>query len=400
MKPRICLALEYPLLQQGGTEVLVDALVRGLCPHFEIVLVSGDADSSSLPTGVRDAIVAHLPWNPGTAGLDEAKSLAASIRELKVTLAHFHFGGTFEWKSNRFWQCPIFHLAARDIPCLSTNHLAVEWLNCGVNPRRALWTKHLFQLLAIASRSLIYQRLQCEICVSRHDQRRVQRMFPHFRSKVLQRYHSLLSEDAPPPTLSPREPVLLCVGTIGGRKAQINLVEAFSRIAARYPEWRVELIGRFGVQADVDLIRRMAKCQGLTERVRLPGRLPDAETLQRMKTASIFVMPSLQEGLGLSLQEALFHGCVGVGTIAGGIPELIDDRVNGILVPPGDVGALAAALNELISDPLKLERMRTESRASILRKRMTLDSMTRNYEGFYRRILTRDNILEPGKRSE
>ena len=373
-------------MQQGGTEVLVRELLKGLSPHFQIVLVSGDERLSDLPKEFSSLISAHFPWVHGNRTAEAAKRLAQSIKTEGVALAHFHFGGTYEWQSNRFWRSPIVRLARLGVPCFSTNHLAVEWLNCGCDPTRPYWQKLILQGCAWMSRAVVYSRLENEIAVSLHDQRRLHRTFPIFKNKISQRYHSLLSEDGPEPNLAEREPVILCVGTLGGRKAQGNLVEAFGMIARRHPEWRLDLVGREGEAKDVEQIKMRIKEDGTGSQILLSGRLTDEETLKRMRSASIIAMPSLQEGLGLSLQEALFYGCVAVGTRAGGIPELIDDQVNGILVPSGDVPALGAALDKLMSDKALLERLRIETRASILRKGMTAKAMVAKYLEDYRRL--------------
>lgn len=391
---RIALALEYPLLQQGGTEVLVRELLRGLSRYFEIVLVSGDVSRETLPTEYQELIAAHYSWNPRTS--EQGRALAEAIRREGVRLAHFHFGGTYEWRSNRFWRCPVYHLARLGVPVLSTNHLVMEWLNCGVHPRRPFAYKLAAQAVAWFSRARVYQRLRLEVCVSKHDRARLVGMFPLFRGRIIQRYHSLLRANSPPPNLQPRQPVVLCVGTIGGRKAQPILVEAFGRIAGRHPGWRLDLVGRPGVAADMERIQAYVSENGLAERVQLPGWLSDQETEDRMKTASIFAIPSLQEGLGLSLQEALFQGCVAVGSRAGGIPELIDPEMNGLLVNPGDVADLSAALDRLISNPVLLEKMRQESRPSIIRKGMTAEAMLESYLALYRDLLQGAGIEAPG----
>jgi len=384
---KIALALEYPLMQQGGTEVLVRELLRGLSRHFEIVLVSGDRRQSDLPNELAGLACRHFAWDAGNASASAARALADSLRGENVQLAHFHFGGTYEWRSNRFWQCPVYHLAKSGVPCLSTNHLAVEWLNCGCNPARPWWQKNLYQLFAIGSRSLVYRRLKLEVCVSQHDRRRVAALFPLFRRKIIQRYHSLLPADAPPPDLQNRDPVVLCIGTIGGRKAQPILAEAFARVAGKHPAWQLHFIGR-PEQADyVEQIQASAAAHGVSLRVRILGRLSDGETVHAMQRASLIAMPSLQEGLGLSLQEALFHGCVGVGSRAGGIPELIEHEVNGLIVPPGDVAALSGALERLMSDAALLDRFRAQSRASVLRKGMTAPAMVQNYLDLYQKFL-------------
>src|SRR5205823_619218 len=101
---------------------------------------------------------------------------------------------------------------------------------------------------AWTNRAMLYRKVRVEVAVSKHDQRRLISQFPPFRKKIIQRYHSLLSADAPPPNLRDREPVVLCVGTIGGRKAQPLLAEAFARVASRHPQWQLELVGRAGFQ--------------------------------------------------------------------------------------------------------------------------------------------------------
>lgn len=373
-------------MQQGGTEVLVRELLRGLSPHFQIVLVSGDASASDLPKEFSSLISAHFPWVEGNRTAESAKRLAQSLKKEGIELAHFHFGGTYEWQSKRFWRCPIVYLARMGVPCLSTNHSAVEWLNCGCDPARPYWQKLILQGCAWISRAVVYGCLQSEIAVSLHDQARLRKMFPIFKSKISQRYHSLLSEDGAEPNLTQRDKVVLCVGALGGRKGQGYLVEAFGRIAGRHRDWRLDLVGREGLARDVEQMKARIKKDGTDSQIKLCGNLTHEETIKRMCRASIFALPSLEEGLGLSLQEALFHGCVGVASRVGGIPELIDDK-NGILVPAGDVGALAAALDELISETTLLQRLRKETRTSILRKGMTAKAMSEKYLQDYRQLM-------------
>jgi glycosyltransferase involved in cell wall biosynthesis len=386
---KLALALEFPLMQQGGTEVLVRELIRGLRPHFDIVLVSGDSQLRDLPDEFANLISRQFSWNLRSGSADTARALAQALRDEKIDLAHFHFGGTYQWRTNRFWQCPIYYLGKLGVPCLSTNHLAEEWLNCGVNPIRPLWQKYFYQFFALFSRSMVYRQLKVEVCVSKGDQRRVAGQFPLSRRKIIQRYHSLLSADTPPPNLTDRDPVIICVGTIGGRKAQPNLAEAFARIADKHPKWELHFIGRSDSPDYVQRIQKSATAVGASDRVRVLGRLTDEETANRMQRASIIGMPSLQEGLGLSLQEALFHGCVAIGSRVGGIPELIEHEVNGLLVPPGDIEALSGQLNRVLSDPELLSRLRTQTRESILRKGMTASAMIAHYRRLYEEILKR-----------
>jgi glycosyltransferase involved in cell wall biosynthesis len=98
-------------------------------------------------------------------------------------------------------------------------------------------------------------------------------------------------------------------------------------------------------------------------------------------------MPSLYEGLGLSLQEALFQGCACVASRVGGIPELIEDGVNGLLVPPRDTNALAAGLDRLINDDVLRRTLSERAPMSMLQKGMNAKQMVRRYTVLYQGIL-------------
>jgi starch synthase len=73
--------------------------------------------------------------------------------------------------------------------------------------------------------------------------------------------------------------------------------------------------------------------------------------IQILSHATVFACPSLYEPLGIVNLEAMACGTAVVGSRVGGIPEVVADGRTGLLVPPGDPGALAAALNELLGDP-------------------------------------------------
>lgn len=386
-KKRIAVALEYPLARKGGTEALTRALLRGLSPHYEIVLVSGDKSPADLPPEFSSLIRAHFPWSEKPETAEPAKQLAEQLRKQNIQLAHFHFGGTYVWGSNRYWRCPIYYLANTGVPCLSTNHLAMEWLDCGVNPARPIWLKHLYQLFAIFSRSQIYRRLKFEICVSQHDRQRVQRQFPFLKRKIISVYHSLLSENVSLPE-SARERMILNAGHLAQRKGQGVLAEAFSQIAGRYPDWKLQFAGGDSTGEETEKINQLIQDRRLEGRIQLLGERSTAIDL--MRGAEIYVQPSFKEGLPLALQEALFCGCAAIGTRAGGTPELIENGNNGLLVDPGKVDELAAALEKMISDNAFRAQCAARARKSILDKGMTFEKMVEKYHALYEGILKSD----------
>ncbi len=386
---RLALALEYPLMQQGGTEVLVREFIRAFGPHSDLTLVSGDPDRSALPEEFSRLIAAHLPWSvQAKHPAQAARHLADRLQQRNPALIHWHLGFTYAWRGNRFWQSPIYHAAKRGTPSLCTTHSATEFLDSNCDLSRPAWQKSFILLRAWPSRILAMRRVRREVCVSRHDQARLRAHFPPLRGKVLKVYHSLLRAEDAEPWLESREKSVLCVGTVGGRKSQHVLAEAFSRIASKHADWHLDIVGRPLGEGEVQRIRDLAALHHAQSQVRLHGSMSHEDVCARMRRAAIFALPSLHEGLGLSLQEALFHGCVAVGSRVGGIPELIDHEQNGLLVPPGNVGELAVALERLMSDDALRARLATRTRGSIVEKGMTAPAMIENYRRIYEELLS------------
>jgi glycosyltransferase involved in cell wall biosynthesis len=303
-----------------------------------------------------------------------------------VQLAHFHFGGSYGWGNRRAGQCPTRHTSQLGIPCISTNHGAFSLFDGYCGPQRSALTK--LALLPPAWLAKLQQlaSVRCEVTVSQHDFHAVRRWYFPKRAKFRQIYHSRIHEPVPVVS-SQREPRIVCVGTIGRRKGQPFLVEAFGRVAARHPGWTLELIGRCADDAMGRQIEAMVNSPALRGRVQIRSGIPDAEVTQALARAEIFAMPSLAEGLGLSLQEALFHGCACIASRAGGMQDLVQHEENGLLAGAGNVTELAAALDRLMSDARLRERFRTRGPKSVLEKDMTAERMVGRYEALYRACL-------------
>jgi len=152
--------------------------------------------------------------------------------------------------------------------------------------------------------------------------------------------------------LAPQASIILHVGRFDRIKGQDVLIDAFSRIAAAFPDAMLHLAG------DVDdggpqLARLRAQVDGLqlTQRVKFFTDVPFAQIPACYAAASVFAFPSRQEAFGLALLEAGSCGLPVVASRVGGIPELIQEGVTGLLVEPEDAAALAQALATLLGDP-------------------------------------------------
>lgn len=158
-----------------------------------------------------------------------------------------------------------------------------------------------------------------------------------------------------------REPfTVLCVARQYPRKRIIDLIEAFALVTAREPRARLVVIGDGPEHAA--LAERLQQ-RGLQNSVRLLGALAeDAEVRAWYGRASLFCLPSEQEGFGIVFLEAMASGLPVVSTTAAAIPEVVPDGEAGLLVPPRDPAALAEALLRLLQDPALRARMRDAGR--------------------------------------
>ncbi len=132
-----------------------------------------------------------------------------------------------------------------------------------------------------------------------------------------------------------------------------------------------------------ELLAEQHRTLALGNRFRFLGHRLDALAL--LTAADIVVLPSHQEGLPVVLMEAVSVGATIVATSVGGVPQVITDGVDGLLVPPGDPGALADALERLVGDPDL--RRRLGAAAAAQRARFDVARASREIEDLYRELL-------------
>ena len=174
-------------------------------------------------------------------------------------------------------------------------------------------------------------------------------------------------------------------GAAGPRRRQCDvgqgssrLVQALAQLIGAEVPWRLVIAGDERDAAAP--IRALLAGTPVQDRVRLLGLRDDVPDL--LAAADIFAMPSLSEGLPLALLEAMFAGRAIVASAVGGIPEVITNDREGLLVPPSDPGALAAALRRLLDDPALRIRL---GRAAQVRsaEHFTVGAMADAYERLY-----------------
>ncbi len=182
-------------------------------------------------------------------------------------------------------------------------------------------------------------------------------------------------------------PFLLFVGRLASNKGLLRLLDAFEPLARRDASASLVLVGEDGGMAAA--VDARARELGLGGRVRRLGHVADDRLLAAAyREARAVVLPSDYEAFGLVLLEALAQGTGVVASRVGGIPEVVEDGRTGLLVPPADVRALAAALDRLWSDPTLARRLGETGRAEVV-PRYTWDTVAATLEQIYGEVLRR-----------
>jgi glycosyltransferase involved in cell wall biosynthesis len=143
--------------------------------------------------------------------------------------------------------------------------------------------------------------------------------------------------------------VIVYAGSFVPGKAVHVLIEAFARVARAHGAANLVLVGRAENRDYAAELRRQVERLGLEERVTFREEVSQEELALYFASARALVLPSTSEALGRVVIEAMACATPVVGTRVGGIPDLIEDGVNGYLVPPGDSEALADCILRLFS---------------------------------------------------
>jgi glycosyltransferase involved in cell wall biosynthesis len=155
---------------------------------------------------------------------------------------------------------------------------------------------------------------------------------------------------------------LLAVGSVVPGKGYDTLIDALGRLPAL--PWHLLIVGnrKGNLDTTTALDAQIARL-GLGERVRFAGALAPDQVAAQYQAADVFVLPSRFETYGMVYAEAMANGLPIVATTAGAIPDTVPASA-GVLVPPDDAAALAAALASLITDPAERARLAAGARVA------------------------------------
>jgi glycosyltransferase involved in cell wall biosynthesis len=303
------------------------------------------------------------------------------IRELRIDLVH----------TSLFEADLVGGTAARlaGVPCVNTLcNMGGEPERLIDNERNSLLKMHAHTRLWGTSMRLCQRH---SIAISNAVLESAARTYGLPRERMSVIYRAYLPREAPSPEsvervrrelgLEARSPILLNIGRLAPQKGQKYLIRAMAEISRALPS-AMSLIAGEGWMRD-ELEREVASA-GVAGHVRFLGRREDTPVL--FELADAFVFPSLFEGLGVSLIEAAGAGRPAIASNVGPIPEVVEDGVTGLLVPPRDPAALARAIVRLAEDRAAARAMGEAARAKVA-KELTVGEMVKRLEAVYDHLL-------------
>ena len=352
------LTREYPPEVYGGAGVHVTYLARELAPLVDLTVHCQGAD--------RPDAVAHRPWdlladaNQALQVVSTDLSMAAAVGSAELVHSH-------TWYANL-----AGHLAAMlyGIPHVMTMH-SLEVLR----PWKAEQLGGGYAVSSWCERTAATSATAV-VAVSDGMRADIMNAYPEIspeRIRVIRNGIDTTEYRPDPRTgvldrygVDQSRPYVIFVGRITRQKGVPVLLRAASRLI---PEAQLVLAAG---QADTSEL--LAEVTELVDGLRasrsgvvwIPEMLAKPEVIQLLTHATVFACPSVYEPLGIVNLEAMACGTAVVGSRTGGIPEVVAEGETGLLVPPGDPEALAAALNALLSDPDRAEAMGQAGRKRVV----------------------------------
>ncbi len=344
------LTREYPPEVYGGAGVHVEYLARSLTGLVDLTVHCQRADRAA-EAPLQPPVVPHRPWDV-LAGANDA------LRVISTDLSMTEAAGGAQLVHSHTWYANLAgHLCSLlyGVPHVMTAH-SLEPLRpwkaeqLGGGYALSSWCERTAMLTAAAVIA-VSNGMKADILASypEVDPDRVHVIYNGIDADFYRPDHGRAVLDRH--GIDPDRPTVVFVGRVTRQKG----LPALLRAAGRFDPG-VQLVLCAGQPDTAEL---QAEVTGLVDRLRatrgrviwIPGMLTKAEVVQILSHATVFVCPSEYEPLGIVNLEAMACGCAIVASDVGGIPEVVADGVTGLIVPPRDEAALAAAINALVRDP-------------------------------------------------
>ena len=172
------------------------------------------------------------------------------------------------------------------------------------------------------------------------------------------------------------------MGELGKRKGIYDLLEATPRILQDYDNVKFVLCG----DGELEKVRKICKNKNMENKVDILGYVSGQQKMTNFKSANIYILPSYHEGLPVSILEAMACGLPIVSTPIAGIPDAVEDGVNGLLIEPGNIDGIAEKVTKLLKDDELCARM-SQNNVNKVREKFDIEVVVRQLVQEYENLL-------------
>jgi glycosyltransferase involved in cell wall biosynthesis len=360
----------------GAEKVVVTLLAELKDTDFSGVLGCIREREDEIPQIAIEATKQNIPVHYFTMkrgfNLSGIRSIANFIHDNKITVIHSH-----GYKPNIF----LALFFSKQVKTVATVH---GW---------SKETAHLKTMIYKYLDSLALKRMNCIIAVSKAIAKELmQRGLQANKIEIIYNginvnnshdiYHEDFSQLRKKYEISPNTFVIGTLGRLAAVKGHTYLIQAMPAIVQEIPNCKLLIAGDGPLKAD---LHHQIKLLNLENHAKLIGYIKDIAGL--FSITDLFVLPSLSEGLPITLLEAMACGKPVVASAAGGIPEVITNECTGVLIPPADANGLAQAITLLHKDKDRMKKLSANSR-ELVENNFSAKSMASHYAMMYSQLIT------------
>lgn len=328
----ICMIVPDSMVKGGIASVVNGYRSRGFGSGYKIAYVESYCDGTK--------------WDKLLKALHGYFDFARQIRKTRPDIVHIHssFGPSF-YRKMPF----IYMAAAKGIPVINHIHGAdFETFYSKASDRK----KKLIRK--------VYGKCDKLIALSDEWKENLKQIVPEDRIAVIENYCVIPKMTGSNEKMH-GEVKILFLGEIGLRKGGFDIPAILSKVYEKEKNFHVTMAGD-GTPEDVSRVKEMIEKSGLADRVEFPGWVRGEEKDRLLTESDILLLPSYNEGMPMTVLEAMAYGKAIVTTNVGGIPRLIESNVSGYLCEPGDVSDLAECILQLIKCPEKILKFGEKAR--------------------------------------
>lgn len=318
---KVCMVVQDPMVKGGIAAVVNGYRGSQLEKDYQIIYVESYKDGGKF-TKLLKAISGYFNF---------AKVLITD----RPDLVHIHssFGPSF------YRKLPFIYMASwAGVPIVNHIHGAdfdAFYRDAGDRKKELIRKAYGKCSVVIALSSEWKERLSCVVNAK--------------KIRIIENY-SILNEQAyEEKILRTSNNSVLFLGELGQRKGCFDIPKVVKKVVAAVPNVKFVLCGA-GNKADEEKIKKMIDEENVTANVEFPGWVRGSEKDRILREADVFFLPSYNEGMPMSVLDAMGYGLPVVSTNVGGIPKIVHSGKNGMCCDPGDINTMASAITELLTN--------------------------------------------------